>query len=118
MGTVFMVLFIILFAVLIVSFLRNLLFKRELEEQEELNPLSSSWMVPSVLQSLRTSDILSQDEFETLDGKSYEEVEEYVIQQDYFATRQEFLEWVMQQPDIMGAGDSVFGGIDRFDRKK
>lgn len=115
MNSAFLILFLLMLIVLVVAFTLNSSSKKTATEAEQPNEITvSPWMAPALLQSLRDAELISATEAESLEGKAFEELESYVIDHNIFESHEELKEWILQQQDLVGNGDSVFGGIDRF----
>jgi hypothetical protein len=115
MKTVLFILFLAIMTYLVTSFIKDMMNKGKPNEEEE-KPSLNSWIIPAIITSLVVHEMLSKEEAEELEGLSQEEVEEYLVNQDIFDSREEMEDWILSQPELSGTGDSVFGGIDQTDR--
>lgn len=111
--------YLTLFLVLLIGFILFFAFQgvsrsRRAEDSGDVRPKLSAWVALAVLQSLTESELLTKEEVQDLEGRTFEEIEAYVTQQEIFESGEAFRDWVLEQPDIVGSGDSVFGGINRY----
>lgn len=115
MKTILFIVFIVIITYLVTAFIRDMMNKGKPKEGEE-KPSLNSWIIPAIITSLVVHELLTKEEAEELEGLSQEEVEEYLVNQDIFETREDMEDWILSQPELAGTSDSVFGGIDQTDR--
>jgi hypothetical protein len=110
--TVFFIIFLALMTYLIASFIRDMMNKRNPNKEEK--PSVHSWIIPAIIASLVAHGLVSKEESSELEGLSFAEVEEYLVNHDIFDSSEEMEEWLLNQPEIVGSGDSIFGSLDSF----
>lgn len=115
MKTVLFIVFLAIMTYLVTSFIKDMMNRGKPRAEEE-KPALNSWIIPAIITSLVVHGMLSKEEAEELEDLSQEEVEEYLVNQDIFESREEMEDWILSQPELAGTGDSVFGGIDNMDR--
>jgi hypothetical protein len=89
--------------------------KKKKKDPEEQLQLSLHLIIPAIVASLVAQGLLPKDESGELESLSLSGIEDYLVTNNIFESKKEVEEWILAQPEIVGNGDSILGGIDHND---
>jgi hypothetical protein len=102
--------FLLVMSFLIVMFIIDTLRRGKNSKAEKNDDsLFLPWIVTSIVATLVAQQIISKEEAEQLSDATLEEVEDYLLEQDYFEASEDFHSWITSQPELTGMGDSIMG---------
>ncbi|WP_202076892.1 hypothetical protein [Caldalkalibacillus salinus] len=112
MRTFMFVIFVLLITYLVFTFITDVLRKKLKKNttQADIHGI----IIPAIVASLVAHGLISKTESEELDGATFEELEEYLVTHDVFASRVDIKDWIFDQPELV-AQDGLFDGIDALD---
>jgi|GEM_PF-6762002 len=105
--------FFLIVLVLLVMFMRDALKKKKDNKQEINNDSLFTLIIPAIIASLVAQGLLSKHDQKSLADLSLTDLENYLIDQNIFSSTLEIQDWILQQPELVGFGDSIF--VDQSD---
>jgi hypothetical protein len=111
MKTVMFGVFLLLMFFLIFIFIRDTLRKGKQNKEVEI-PSLHRWIIPAIIASLVAQELLSQEVASELEGSSIEEMEEYLLTNGIFTSKEDIEDWMLTQPELVGFENSQYGGLD------